>query len=402
MTGTVNDFSTSSVTIEIATSGDNWNILSNGMVQTASGPAIRQTQASTGSAIDIAGTVAAYGELETGVYLSGFDWSLNIARTGVLSGFNGLYVDGGEFLKSTSHITNAGKITAGDGAGVTLATSYIVTLTNSGRISGLTGLELDSGLNYVTNTRTGVIAGSDVAIMSSPLGADYLFDFTNKGLVKSAHTAFLGSAADEHLVNEGRIVGDIRLGAGNDTVDTSARGADIDGRILGGLGDDLLSVHSAATRLTEKAGQGNDSIVSTVSYVLSANVENLRLLGTRDMSGTGNGLSNQLLGGDGNDTLKGLGGADFLSGGDGDDRLIGGAGKDIFEFYTGKGRDRIVDFTNGVDRIDLHDWTGVDSLAAVKAHMTVSGNDLVIRMGADSLTIEHTARAEIDLSDFIF
>ncbi|MDF2444858.1 MAG: Hemolysin-type calcium binding domain protein [Moraxellaceae bacterium] len=104
-------------------------------------------------------------------------------------------------------------------------------------------------------------------------------------------------------------------GGGNDTLDGMA-GADT---LLGGAGDDVYIVDNAGDVVTENASEGTDMVLSTVSFVLGANVENLMLSGFSDLSGTGNGLANTIYGSSGNDILDGAGGADILWGQDGDD-----------------------------------------------------------------------------------
>src|SRR5262249_49839390 len=56
--------------------------------------------------------------------------------------------------------------------------------------------------------------------------------------------------------------------------------------------------------------------------------ENLTLLGTAAIDGTGNALDNVIQGNSGNNVLRGLDGNDTLTGGGGDDTLDGGAGAD--------------------------------------------------------------------------
>ena len=74
---------------------------------------------------------------------------------------------------------------------------------------------------------------------------------------------------------------------------------------------------------------------------------------------TGNEAANRLESGTGNDTLSGMGGNDTLVGGAGTDSLAGGDGNDVFLFQSnadsavGPGRDTVLDFTRGSDKIDL-------------------------------------------------
>jgi serralysin len=134
----------------------------------------------------------------------------------------------------------------------------------------------------------------------------------------------LGNAGADRL--EGRL--------GNDTLN-GGLGADL---MLGGLGNDAYLVDDAGDVVTELAGEGTDSVLASISYALSENVENLTLTGSA-LNGTGNGLDNVitgdalgnvLLGGLGNDTLTGLGGDDTLDGGIGADSMTGGLGNDLY------------------------------------------------------------------------
>jgi Ca2+-binding RTX toxin-like protein len=129
-------------------------------------------------------------------------------------------------------------------------------------------------------------------------------------------------------------------GAGNDTIDGKA-GADI---MLGGIGNDTYTVDNAGDIVTEFIDEGADTVKSSVTYTLAANIENLTLTGSSAIKGTGNSLNNIITGnsaaniltsGDGNDTLNGGAGADTLAGGtDNDTYYVDNAGDIIVEYFN--------------------------------------------------------------------
>jgi Ca2+-binding RTX toxin-like protein len=132
------------------------------------------------------------------------------------------------------------------------------------------------------------------------------------------------------------IIGD----AGNNILDGGG-GADV---LSGGLGDDIYVVDSAADVVSEEIDGGDDTIESAASRTLGSNIENLRLSGSANVSGTGNTLANSITGNSGANTLQGLagndvlvggGGTDTLAGGDDNDMLVGGSGNDVFDGGNG-------------------------------------------------------------------
>lgn len=88
----------------------------------------------------------------------------------------------------------------------------------------------------------------------------------------------------------------------------------------GGPGDDLYYVDDARDAVIENPDEGTDTVESWVTYTLADHVENLLLMGTADINGTGNALNNLIVGNSGANILDGGIGADTMIGGAGDDR----------------------------------------------------------------------------------
>ena len=170
---------------------------------------------------------------------------------------------------------------------------------------------------------------------------------------------------------------DLRGGGDADTL-TGGKGDDrLDGgdgadTMTGGEGSDVYVVDNPLDVVIELAGTstGLDTIEASVTYTLSANVENLTQTGTADINGTGNALKNLIIGNSGANTLDGADGHDTINGGDGNDSLIGGAGVDVLK--GGTGADRL----SGGDGADLlTGGTGGDTFAFTQddVHLTTLG-----------------------------
>ncbi|UFN50536.1 M10 family metallopeptidase C-terminal domain-containing protein [Roseomonas sp. OT10] len=228
-------------------------------------------------------------------------------------------------------------------------------------------------------------------------------DGTGNGLAN----ILLGSERDNSL-SGGAGSDTLQGGAGKDTLD-GGTGADV---MAGGAGDDLYRVDHAGDYVHEDAGGGRDTVQSSVTFALPAQVEVLVLTGSAAISGyggsgadsiTGNAAANRiegaggndtLVGGAGNDTLSGEAGNDVLTGGTGTDLLSGGAGSDRFVFTstadTPRGKaDTILDFAAG-DRIDLRDIDANTQLAGDQAFILSTSlglGRLVASQGAGVTTL---------------
>jgi len=192
-----------------------------------------------------------------------------------------------------------------------------------------------------------------------------------------------------------------------DTLTGNARANTLDGgggadTLTGGAGNDTYWVNAKADVVVEASGGGTDTVHASSSYTLSANVENLTLTGTANISGTGNALNNQLTGNAGNNALDGGVGADTMTGGLGNDTFrVDNAGDALVE-GAGGGTDTVmasIGFTLGTNFENLIltgnaaiDGTGsghdnaITGNAAVNTLSGLAGNDtLTGGGGADAL-----------------
>jgi len=166
---------------------------------------------------------------------------------------------------------------------------------------------------------------------------------------------------------------------GNDTLDG---GLGID-TLTGGAGDDLYMLNDADT-VVEAVGGGYDTVRSTVTHILAANVDALVLMGTLAIDGTGNALDN---------SLTGNSGANVLNGGAGNDTLIGGGGNDTASYAGTTGAVTIslaiagAQVTGGAGTDTL---TGFSNLIGGNAGDFLTGNASANRIdggaGADRMT----------------
>ena len=198
-----------------------------------------------------------------------------------------------------------------------------------------------------------------------------------------------GNALD-NVISGNRGNNELRGEDGDDTLfggdgnDTLKGGAGIDA-MIGGKGDDTYWIDSKNEVVTEKTGEGYDTVVAGFSHILGANLEGLDLL-DGNIDGTGNALANSINGGSGNNQLDGGAGDDNIEGGDGNDTLLGGAGHD--DLYGGDGNDSIQggdgdDYLQGNNGKDTmaggagKDYYVVDTDGDVVTEKSNEGNDTV-------------------------
>lgn len=209
--------------------------------------------------------------------------------------------------------------------------------------------------------------GTDTVLVSI-INGDYVLAENIENLTM---TALFGSASAH-----GNSLANRLTGADGDNLLDGASGADT---MIGLGGDDTYVVDNSGDICTEAIGGGEDTIESSIGRTLGANIENLRLTGASAISGTGNGLDNEMTGNTGSNTLSGLagrdvlvggGGADILLGGDDDDLLIGGASNDF------------IDGGNGIDTVN---YRAVTAAVTVDLAITATGQNTGTGSGIDRL-----------------
>lgn len=150
---------------------------------------------------------------------------------------------------SNNHGVNDGLIQAtGEQARGVLFFGEGHTFTNAGRIEA-TGVD-SIGFRFAGENELGTDGGI----------------FTNKGIVTAAGLAVFGSDANEHIVNRGTIVGDVDLGAGDDTYLAGSSGH-LEGTLTLGDGHDKVTVerHGGNLAIGDFAPVGDSQDVLDVS-----------------------------------------------------------------------------------------------------------------------------------------
>ena len=197
---------------------------------------------------------------------------------------------------------------------------------------------------------------ADIAVTYGTIGDDNI-----SGLAGRDNKIYGGDGNDYLVANNGSDVLD--GGTGND-------------RLYGKAGNDIYVVDSIGDVVTENVNEGTDAVQSGITYTLGANFENLTLIGTSVINGTGNELDNCIVGNSNNNALWG---------GAGNDTLTGGLGSDTYLFGKGSGNDLIADFDgNSSDKVEF------GNLGTTDLSVILDGSNLIIStITGDHLTLEN-------------
>jgi Ca2+-binding RTX toxin-like protein len=158
--------------------------------------------------------------------------------------------------------------------------------------------------------------------------------------------------------------------------------------MMGGAGDDTYLVDDtsdsnindwAGDFVLEDPSEGTDTVIASVSWKLDTyqELENLTLVGSANLAGTGNQLANILIGNAGNNTLTAGAGDDLLDGQAGSDTMRGQQGNDTYIVdstsdvvteNSGQGTDTVQSYVN---------WTlgsNIENLVLLGSSITGTGN----------------------------
>ena len=98
----------------------------------------------------------------------------------------------------------------------------------------------------------------------------------------------------------------------------------------------------------------------------------------------------KLRGGGGNDILRGGSGKDTLKGDNGKDKLWGDSGRDTFLLAKGQGLDRVMDFSDGEDRLKL-------PFASAEVSISARGDDAMIYQAGELMAVIKGAAGSLEI-----
>jgi Ca2+-binding RTX toxin-like protein len=288
-------------------------------------------------------------------------------------------------------VAQGGSITARYGL-LSFAAQDSIALSNAGSIDVTYAAVLSRGTTPVAIVNTGLmqtaVAGviplfSDEASVINVQGASLTLDNAGE-IVGPGYGIFTGPSTRSTIVNTGLISAQTAMDLGS-AADKVTNGGTIRGAVGLYAGADVFDGRTGRQIGLVSGGAGNDRLLG----------------GNWDDSLSGGDNNDIVRGGAGDDVLLGGTGLDTLWGGTGDDTMTGGPGADVFVFLRGQGTDRITDFVNGVDRLDLRAFDFA-SVAAVAAVASPSSSGLRIDVpGEGMLFVKGLTLATLTVGDLL-
>ena len=187
---------------------------------------------------------------------------------------------------------------------------------------------IDSTDGFIDTIVENVNEGYDWANIQNSLGVTYVAPTNVEGVISfGVGNNLTGNALDNELDGDD----------GNNILDGST-GADA---LYGYLGNDTFVVDNVGDTVFENPGEGTDTVQSSITYVLGADLENLVLTGSANINATGNGAANSLTGNSGSNVLDGGAGSDAMAGGLGNDTYVVNVAGDTVTENASAGTDAV-------------------------------------------------------------
>lgn len=279
---------------------------------------------------------------------------------------------------------------------------YVVNNTNDTideSVAGSSGLDtVQSAISFSLSNTARILGAVEDLTLTGSAKISGTGNALNNGITGNGERNTLNGLDGDDILN-GRNANDtLNGGNGNDRLDG---GAGVGDNMRGGAGNDIYVVNGVNDIVNESVtgSSGADTVQSSITFslgntarVLGA-VENLMLLGSSAINGTGNALGNSITGNSGSNILNGQDGDDMLDGGLGNDSLTGGAGNDAFFFNSALSAatniDDLVDFSVPADTVRLENsvftaLTATGTLAAAAFHIGAAAHDADDRIIYDS------------------
>lgn len=278
---------------------------------------------------------------------------------------------------------------------------YVINNTNDTvdeSVAGSSGLDtVQSAISFTLSNTARILGAVENLTLTGSTKINGTGNALSNGITGNVDRNTLNGLDGDDTLNGGGANDTLNGGNGNDRLDGGSGGDNM----RGGAGNDFYVVNSVNDIINESiaGSSGVDTVESSISFslgntarVLGA-VENLTLLGSSAISGTGNVLGNGITGNSGSNILDGQDGDDILDGGLGNDSLTGGAGNDAFFFNTAISPainiDDLVDFSVPADTVRLENsvftvLTATGTLAAAAFHIGAAAHDADDRIIYDS------------------
>ena len=318
----------------------------------------------------------------TGTGSSGADTLHSTGGPNTLVGLGG---DDYYYVNNTADVV----IEAANGGHDTVAATVNYTLPDNSNIELLS--MLGSGLTGTGSSGADTLHSSSGPNTLVGLGGDDLYYVNNAGdvVIEAANGGFDTVAATLDYTLPANVEALYMFGSG--LTGTGSNGADTlyssggPNTLVGLGGDDFYYVNNTGDVVTEATNGGYDTVMASVSYTLSTNVEAMYMSGS-GLTGTGNSSANTLI------TL-------------GANTLVGGGGNDTFEFFAGSANGATVaDFDRSEGDVLVFSGFGTEAQGATFTQIG-STDQWQIHSGLDPThneTITFSNHAAPHAGDFFF